>query len=215
MLFNSIILILGLTKVISMNIDYIKENYIFETLSEHHNLNSFECESKDLTDFLKNDALNQQNMNLNLTQLITCDGVIFGFVSILTDSMKLKVVDDEKTKKEIRDKLNISENNEIPAIKIGRFAIDKKYGKKGLGSHILSNVLLSLLNLSKNKIGFRFVLVEAYAIALDFYIKNNFYTLESDEEALEKIDKIKKHNPKQCFNIYLDLKDIQKRIKES
>lgn len=33
--------------------------------------------------------------------------------------------------------------------------------------------------------------VEAYAIALDFYIKNNFYTRESDKEILKKIDMIK------------------------
>lgn len=47
-------------------------------------------------------------------------------VSILTDSMKLKILEDEETKKEICNELNISENNELPAIKIGRFAIDKK-----------------------------------------------------------------------------------------
>lgn len=196
-----------------MNIEYIKENYIFETLNQHHDLNDFECESQDLTDFLKNDALNQQNMNLNLTQLVICDEIIVGYVSILTDSMKLKILEDEETKKEICNELNISENNELPAIKIGRFAIDKKYAKQVLGSHILANVLLSMLKLSKTKIGFRVIIVEAYAIALDFYIKNNFYTRESDKEILKKIDMIKKQDPTRCFNIYLDLKDIKEEPK--
>ena len=45
--------------MMSMDIEYIKENYIFETLNENHNLNDFECESEDLTDFLKEDALHQ------------------------------------------------------------------------------------------------------------------------------------------------------------
>lgn len=48
-----------------MNLEYIKENYIFEKLTEEHNLEDFDCESEDLTDFLKNDALKQQKMHLN------------------------------------------------------------------------------------------------------------------------------------------------------
>ena len=39
--------------MISMDIEYIKENYIFEKLNENHNLDDFECESKDLTKFLR------------------------------------------------------------------------------------------------------------------------------------------------------------------
>ena len=45
------------------------------------------------------------------------------------------------------------------------------------------------------------------------YIKNNFYTRESDKEILKKIDMIKKQDPTRCFNIYLDLKDIKEEPK--
>ena len=34
-----------------MNINYIKNNYKFETLTSNHDLNNFECTSKDLTEF--------------------------------------------------------------------------------------------------------------------------------------------------------------------
>ena len=104
--------------MISMDIEYIKENYIFEKLNEDHNLDDFECESKDLTNFLKKDALIQQDMNLNLTHLVICDGTVVGYVSILTDTMKLKILEDKETKDKILGKLNISENNVMPAIKI-------------------------------------------------------------------------------------------------
>ena len=120
--------------MISMDIEYIKDNYIFEKLNENHNLDDFECESEDLTNFLKEDALNQQNMNLSLTHVVICDDTVVGYVSILTDAMKLKILEDKETKDKIRSKLNISENNVIPAIKIGRFAIDKKYTHNGLGT---------------------------------------------------------------------------------
>lgn len=95
-----------------------------------------------------------------MTFLVLCDDVIIGYVSILTDTMKLKIVEDEKTKNKIENELNISENNELPAIKIGRFAIDKRYTKQGLGTHIFFNVLLSLLKLSKSKFGLNLLLLK-------------------------------------------------------
>ena len=132
-----------------MEIEYIKNNYIFETLTEEHDLSNFECDSDDLNEFLKKDALKQQEEKLNLTKLITCDGEIIGFVSLLTDTMKLKLLRDELEKEKIKDKLNVSVNNSILAIKIGRFTIDKKYAKHGLGSTILRNILFNIQELLK------------------------------------------------------------------
>ncbi len=193
-----------------MEIEYIKNNYIFETLTYAHDLSKFECESDDLNDFLKNDALKQQNEKLNLTKLITCDGEIIGFVSLLTDSMKLKLMKDEIEKEKIKGKLNISENNTIPAIKIGRFAIDKKYTGKGLGTYFLRSILANILKISENNVGLRFVSVDGYASAFNFYVSNNkFKTLKSDEKILKKINTIKKHDPTRTFYLYLDLKELE------
>ncbi len=193
-----------------MDIEYIKENFEFQVLTEEHDLSNFECSSDDLTDFLKNDALKQQRMNLNITQLAVCDGEIAGFVSLLTDTIKLKSIEDLKLKEDIKKELNISENNDLPAIKIGRFAIDKKYVGKGLGSCIFRNVLLSILYLSKNKVGLRFITVEAYAISFNFYVeKNNFNYRKSDIKLIEKLDNIIKQDPERQFHLHIDLKDIQ------
>ena len=201
-----------------MEISYIKENHRFEILSDKHDLSKFNCGVVDLNNFLKYDALNQQDMNLNLTHLVICDDEIIGFVSLLTDTIKLKTIEDPGLKNEIKEELNISENNEIPAIKIGRLAIDKKYSKKGVGSHILRNVLLNILNLSTSKVGLRFVTVDASASDIALYLsKNNFSCRRSDEKILRKLDQIKKHNPEQNFILYLDLKDIKcddKKFKE-
>ena len=40
-----------------MDIEYIKDNYIFEKLNENHNLDDFEWESEDLTKFLRGTSL--------------------------------------------------------------------------------------------------------------------------------------------------------------
>ncbi len=192
-----------------MDIEYIKENYIFEKLNEDHNLDDFECESKDLTNFLKKDALIQQDMNLNLTHLVICDGTVVGYVSILTDTMKLKILEDKETKDKILGKLNISENNVMPAIKIGRFAIDKRYAHKGLGNHVFRNVLLSILDISQNIVGLRFITVDAYASAFGFYVdKNKFKYLKNDQKYVDDIDTIIKKDPERSFSLYKDIKSI-------
>jgi len=193
-----------------MDIEYIKNNFYFEILSSRHNLTDFKCASDDLNDFIKNDALRQQEMNLNITQLAICNDEIIGFVSLLTDTLKIKSLEDKSLKEEMKDELNVGENNPLPAIKIGRFAIDERYAQKGLGSFIFRNVLLSILHLSKTKVGLRFITVEAYAMAFNFYVKkNNFTYRKSDEKLVKKLDSIIKRNPERQFNLHLDLKDIQ------
>jgi len=145
---------------------------------------------------------------LNLTKLITCDGEIIGFVSLLTDSIKLKIINENAVKITIKNKLNISENNRIPAIKIGRFAISKKYAKKGLGSHILKSIILNIKNIAETEVGLRFIIVEGYASAYTFYVNhNNFHSLKKDENEIKKLDKIIQENPERTFDLYLDLKD--------
>ena len=132
-----------------MDIEYIKDKYKFETLTEKHDLSNFECGSDDLNDFVKNDALIQQQDKINITKLITCDDEIIGFVSLLTDTIPLKNIRDENIR--LKWEHHYNENIEkgpkkkpLPAIKIGRFAIDKKYTNNGLGSHIIRNVINSI-----------------------------------------------------------------------
>lgn len=194
-----------------MDVEYIKNNYHFETLTEEHDLSDFSCDSDDLNDFLKNDALPQQKEKLNITKLCVCEGEIVGFVSLLTDVLKLKLINDEAVKLKIKNKLNISSNNFIPAVKIGRFAIDKKYSKKGLGSYILKSIIINLNNISEDDVGFRFVVVEGYITAYHFYVdKNNFKSLVKDRRFVEDIDNIIKRNPQHTLYLYYDLNNLKR-----
>lgn len=190
-----------------MTIKEIKDNYYFENLNEKHDLSDFDCGDKDLNDFLKNDALAQQNARLNVTKLIMCDGNIIGFTSLLTDGIMIKKIRNEKVKLEIKEKLNINSNKKsISAVKIGRLAIDKKYARKGLGSHILNNILKNLKDISEKEVGFRFIIVEGYAKAFNFYVtKNGFEHLKNDENDINNIEFIAKRDPTRKFYLYFDL----------
>lgn len=55
----------------------------------------------------------------------------------------------------------------VPAVKIGRLAIDKTFKGKGLGRMILSNLIDDCLKLNK-KIACRLITVDAYKGALSF-----------------------------------------------
>ena len=194
-----------------MDIEYIKENYRFETLTDEHDLSNFKCASDDLNEFLKSDALTQQKSKLNLTKLVMCDDAIVGYVSLLTDTIPLRDIRDEDTKQDIKDQLDItSKKRKLPAIKIGRFAIDEKYARKGLGSEILMSILFNVKNIAENNVGLRFVTVEGYATAYNFYTNHNFINLKKDDDKIkEKLDIIIERNPEQTFYLYLDLRVLE------
>lgn len=195
-----------------MNIGYIKENYKFETLTAEHDLSGFNSDSDDLNNFLKKDALEQQNSKLNLTKLITCDEKIIGYVTLLTESIPLRDIRDDKVKEDIKNQLSLtSKKKGIPALKIGRLAIDKKYSGQGLGSDILMSILFNIKNIAETSVGLRFVTVDGYAKAFNFYVKHNgFNNLKRDDEKIrKKLDTIIERNPNQTFYLYLDLKVLE------
>jgi len=189
-----------------MNRDYILNNYTFEKLSKEYDLSKFDCGSDDLNDFMKNDALKQQEENLNITHLVICDNEIIGFFSLSADIIKINHIRDKKTVKSIKEQKPRAK--QIPAVKIGRFAISDKYIGQGIGSHILRSVFYSIKIISQN-IGLRFITVEGYAKAYNFYVRyNSFKNLEKDDKKLERLEKIVKTNPEHIFYLYKDLKNL-------
>ena len=75
---------------ISVLIQNTLRKIIAETLKDDHELSDFNCESEDLNNFLKDDALTQQKSKLNLTKVVMCDDTVVGYVFLLTDTIPLK-----------------------------------------------------------------------------------------------------------------------------
>jgi len=188
-----------------MNTEYILENYEFEKLTDKYELSSFKCEDEDLTDFLINDAIEQQKEKLNATQLIVCDNIIIGFVTLLADKLKLTKLPD-KTKQNIKELL--PKMKEAPAIKIGRFAISKEYSNKGIGTEIMKQIIGEITENISSKIGLRIIIVEGYAGAYNFYKRTNFEPLNKSKKESKKLIKAKQQNPSQTFVLYQDITKI-------
>lgn len=178
-----------------MEINYIKNNYSIKKLSSDDDLTNFSCGLDDMDEFLINDALNQQQDNLNVTYLVLCDNNIIGFFSLLADSIKIKDIGKE---------YDISYETS-PAIKIGRLAVDEKYRSKGIGTVILDNICKNIKLISK-KVGIRFITIDAYCGVRKFYYKNEFKHFKINNA--KKLKRTAERNEKTTIPLYKDIKRI-------
>ena len=64
-------------------------------LTNRHDLVYFESANADLNDFLKNDALLDQKGMVSKTYLCCWKKTIVGYMSMVTDTLEVKVVDEE------------------------------------------------------------------------------------------------------------------------
>ena len=63
-------------------------------LNKNHILSSFSCLSQELNDFLKNDALNDQNNLISRTSLCFWNSELVGFYTLIADTIEAKAVID-------------------------------------------------------------------------------------------------------------------------
>lgn len=148
-----------------------------------------------MDDFLKNDALSQQEEKLNVTYLVMCEKELIGFFSLLSDIIKLEYIEQG---------YNLPYST-CPAIKIGRFAINEKYNSLGLGTVLLDNICYQIKRISELH-GFRFITVDAYCNFRGFYYKNEFNHLKIHNE--KKLRRTATRNPNLTIPLYKDLKRI-------
>lgn len=149
-----------------------------ELLKENHPIKPFDCEDDDLNDFLFNKALLYQKELLATTFVIESEELTLGYYSVLNDSLQLKEEDfpsKNKYKKFLSSLMPHPKRHlkSIPAVKIGRLAIDKAYKGQGLGKIIVQNLMEECIDLNK-KIACRLITVDAYKGALTFYQKLGF-----------------------------------------
>jgi len=143
-----------------------------QKLSSEHDVNSFRCgdlkDDKDLDSFLNEDALAQQNQNINVTHVAVLKGTgkVIGYVTTLND--RLRVNNNEK------GDLHITAGySDFPAVKIGRLAVSKDYANKHVGTTMLRYVVGLVLE-NAQSVGCRFLIVDSYPKSIDFYLKKGF-----------------------------------------
>lgn len=159
-----------------------------ETLSEDnlHVVNDFSCiepddnfnhynskhrkkirnKSLNIDLFLKNEALREQKNQMNKTHLFMDrdSHKLVGFVSICNDNIPLG--ESEKAGYE-------SLYANVPALKIARLAVDKRYHKQGIGKIMIEYVALLIHGMRKYT-GIKFITLDCFQHRIGYYKRFGF-----------------------------------------
>ncbi len=143
------------------NLDIVK-------LSSGFDLSNFDCGDNDLDSFLKDDALLYQNGSLAVTYICLYKNQIVGYFSLCSDAIRLEV-EEKEAMPEPKRRLG-----EYPAIKVARLAVHKDFRKLGIGTFLVKAALGKIAGAIIKEIGCRFVTVDAYEQAIEFYKRLGF-----------------------------------------
>jgi GNAT superfamily N-acetyltransferase len=147
-------------------------------------LSSFDCGDADLNEFLLNDAKNYLKAMLAVTYLLQSEEQTVAYFCLSYDSLtrNLNLTDEDKAlwNKVGRKIPNSKRRRNYPAVKIGRLAVDKRYSGMGIGRIIIDTVAIMYIN-EPHHAACRFITVDAYRSALNFYEKNDFRYLTSKD----------------------------------
>ncbi len=156
-------------------------------LTEDYPIKPFDCEDEDLNDFLFNEAVSYPKELLATTFVMENDKQTLGYYSLLNDSLQLKeemFTSKSQFRKFLRELMPYPKRHlkTIPALKIGRLAIDKTFKGKGLGSVIMANIISKCIKMNQEQ-ACRLITVDAYKQAVPFYQKMGFkFLIEGDKD---------------------------------
>src|ERR1035437_5308558 len=140
-------------------------------LTPEHNILPFDCDDRDLNEFLFEDAKSYQSQLLAVTYIFEDDLNTVAFFSIFNDKISVDDFDSKSQWKKIFIPHN-KRKRSYPAVKLGRLGVSTGYQRQGIGNDILNYI--KILFLKNNKTGCKFITVDAYCKSLGFYENNGF-----------------------------------------
>ena len=143
----------------------------------------FDCGDNDLNEFLLEDAKRFLEKRIANTFLLEEEGHVAAYFSLLNDKIsRLEVTNSQW--RIIKDFFPDGKRfRSYPTVKIGRFAVSLDYRGRSIGTDLML-LIKKLLYKDQNYSAFRFLTVDAYLTAIDFYRKNGFRELtpKKDDE---------------------------------
>lgn len=143
---------------------------------------SFDCEDKDLNDFLLSNSKKYLSELIAVTYLLESDTNTVAFFSLLNDKISAENFISNNQWNIFRKSIISAEKKfrSYPAMKIGRLAVSHEFKGNDIGTAILD--YLKEWFVDNNRTGCKFITVDAYDISLGFYEKNGFkYFTDADK----------------------------------
>ena len=148
-----------------------------EPLEPGYNIQSFDCGKPSLNDWFQKVAVKAQRVGGSARTYVVCspEKQVIGYYSLATGSIN---------REDTPGKVKRNMPNPIPVVLIGRLAIDQAFKGQGIGSGLLRDALLRILNAAE-QIGVRAVLVHAMdEQARNFYLRHGFYASPTNDLTL-------------------------------
>lgn len=146
-----------------------------ELLAEHHVLDGFDCGDDRLNAWLAGKALHNQVGGSSRTWVVTAARRVVAFYA----SSTAVVLRTEAAKRAARN-----QPDPLPALLLGRLAVDEKWHGQGLGAALLKHFILKSLEVAQIT-GVRVLLVHAKtAEAAAFYRRHDFEASPLDDLTL-------------------------------
>lgn len=145
-------------------------------LTPETELTGFDCGDEDLNNFLVEDAKNFLDKRIATSFVLEDEGKIVAYFCLLNDKISRQDVTNSQWKKIKGEFHERKQFGSYPAIKIGRFAVSSEYRGRRIGSDLM-NLLKGMLVENPSYSAFRYLTVDAYLSAIEFYQKNDFIVL--------------------------------------
>lgn len=158
------------------------ENYDFIPLKVDTKIKPFKCKDSDLNGFLFDDAQKYLTELMAVTYLLedSPQSKTVAYFSLLNDKITFDPEQRSIWNKLSRRVSNPKRRKHYPAVKIGRLAISEEFAGQGLGRDIIR--LIKFMFTHGNRTGCRFITVDAYHNAVEFYQRCGFdFISEKDQ----------------------------------
>lgn len=150
-------------------------------LTEDYEISNFDCGDEDLNNFLNDDAKNFQSKRIANTFILEDEGRIVAYFCLLNDKISRLEITNSKWKS-IKDSFPDGKRfRSYPSIKIGRLAVSSLSKGKRIGIMMI-DLIKSLITQKDVHSAFRFLTVDAYISAIEFYKKCGFEELTQKDE---------------------------------
>ena len=140
-----------------INTNITLEQIRIERLINSHKLDNFNSYDQELRDFLLEDALDNQNNKISVTYIwfLKETNEMLGYITLLNDRLSL----ESDLKKYFKNKG--IHYKALPALKVGRLAVDDRFLRRGIGSLMLSFAVKVAERIFKAYSGCRFLVLDA------------------------------------------------------